>query len=409
MPTVMERAKRAWNAFLSRDPPSEMAANLGPSIAARSSRFFYRSHVDKTIITAIRNKIAVDVTKVAMRQIEVDDDGRFIGFINSGLDRCLTHEANIDQTGLLFRQDAVESLLEEGKVALLPIDTDVDPRYNEKFDIYSMRTGEILEYKPRHIRIRAYNERTGVREERWLPKHCVAIVDNPFYPIMNAPNSTLNRLLRKLTLLDAIDEQSGSGKLDLIVQLPYNVQSEGKRNIAETRRKDIESQLAGSKYGIAYLGGTEKVVQLNRAVENNLMSQIEYLTSMLYGQLGLTEAVFDGTADARVMENYYARTIEPIVLAFTTEMDRKFLSDEARSQKQKLFYFRDPFSFIPVTEIANIADKLTRNEIMSPNEIRQVVGMKPSKDPKADELRNRNISEAKMPGEESEEDQNGGS
>ena len=312
--------------------------------------------------------------------------------MDSSLNNCLTLEANIDQTGRSFIQDAVLSMLDEGHVVLIPVDTDSDPNDSNSYKILTMRTGRVMEWYPRHVRVRAYNDRTGMKEEVLLPKNDVAIIENPFYSVMNEPNSTMQRLIRKLNLLDVIDEQSGSGKLDLIIQLPYVIKTDARRKMAEARRKDIENQLSGSKYGIAYTDGTERITQLNRSVENNLMTQIEYLTSMLFSQLGITQSILDGTADEKTMLNYYNRTIEPILSAIADEMKRKFLTKTARSQLQSILFFRDPFKLVPVSEISEIADKFTRNEIMTSNEIRQVIGMKPSDDPNADVLRNKNLS-----------------
>jgi hypothetical protein len=314
--------------------------------------------------------------------------------MKSRLNTCLTLEANLDQTGRAFIQDVAMSMMDEGVVAIVPVDTTLDPKVTGSYDILTMRTGKILEWFPAHVRVRVYNEKTGQKEEIIVPKSTTAIIENPLYAVMNEPNSTMQRLIRKLNLLDAIDEQSGSGKLDLIIQLPYVIKSEARRQQAESRRKDIENQLAGSKYGIAYTDGTEHITQLNRSVDNNLMKQIEYLTSMLYSQLGITQAIMDGTADEKTMLNYYDRTIEPIVSAIVDEMKRKFLTKTARSQQQSILYFRDPFKLVPVSDLAEIADKMTRNEIMTSNEIRQIVGMKPSDDPKADQLVNSNLNQS---------------
>jgi len=324
----------------------------------------------------------------------LDEEGRFTSILDTSLNTCLSLEANIDQTGRAFLQDIVMSMLDEGCVAIVPVDTDIDPE-NGSFKIETMRTGKILDWYPRHVKVRVYNDRTGEKEDLVLSKSSVAIVENPFYAVMNEPNSTMQRLIRKLNILDAIDEQSGSGKLNLIIQLPYVIKTEARRQQAENRRKDIEEQLSGSKYGVAYTDGTERVVQLNRPVDNNLMSQIEYLTSMLYSQLGLTQGIMDGSADDKTMLNYLTRTVEPILSAIVDEMKRKFLTKTARSQKQSILFFRDPFKLVPVGEIAEIADKMTRNEVMTSNEIRQKIGMTPSKDPNADKLRNSNLSAPK--------------
>ena len=339
------------------------------------------------------NRSALDVAANDIRHVKLDEDDRFSEVIDSGLNNCLSLDANIDQTGRAFIQDAVMSMLDEGCVALVPIETTFNPQQTGSFDINTIRTGKVLDWYPKHVRVSVYNERSGKREEIVLPKDTIAIIENPLYAVMNEPNSTMQRLIRKLNLLDAIDEQSGSGKLDLIIQLPYVVKTEARRQQAEARRKDIEMQLAGSKYGIAYTDGTEKVTQLNRSVDNNLMKQIEYLTSMLYSQLGITQAVLEGTADEKTMLNYYSRTIEPIIAAIVDEMKRKFLTKTARTSRQSIVFFRDPFKLVPVDNIAEIADKFTRNEIMTSNEIRQKIGMKPSKDPKADKLINSNLNQ----------------
>jgi hypothetical protein len=346
-------------------------------------------------VTSVYNRIAMDCAAISIQHVKLDENKRYIETVESGLNSCLNLSANIDQTGRTFLQDAFLSMFDEGCIALVPVDTSFNPKETGSYDIDSMRVGKITEWYPQHVKVRLYNERNGRKEEVVLPKSVVAIVENPLYAVINEPNSTMQRLIRKLNILDAIDEQSGSGKLNLIIQLPYVVKTKARQEQAEARRKDLEYQLTGSKYGIAYTDGTEKVVQLNRSVDNNLMGQIEYLTSMLYSQLGITQAVMDGTADEKTMLNYYNRTIEPILSAFTDEMKRKFLTKTARTQGQSIVFFRDPFKLVPVAELAEIADKMTRNEIMSSNEIRQVVGMKPSNDPKADELRNRNLSAPK--------------
>ena len=390
----MDRLKHGWNAFRNnRDPTSYINYDRGPTYSYRPDRVVFTRGNERSIITAIFNKIALDVAALDIRHVKLDDDDRFIDYVkNSSLDYCLTTEANIDQTGRALKQDAVMSLLDEGCMAIVPVDTDIDPE-TASFKIETLRIGKIVEWSPQSVKVRLYNEETGRKQDVWLPKKTVAIVENPFYAVMNEPSSTMQRLIRKLNLLDAIDEQSGAGKLDLIIQLPYSVRSETRRRQAETRRKDIEMQLAGSKYGIAYADSAEKIVQLNRSVDNNLMKQIEYLTSMLYSQLGITQSILDGTADEATMLNYYNRTIEPIVTAIVDEMKRKFLTKTARSQKQSIVYFRDPFKLVPVEKLAESADKFTRNEIMSKNEFRQIIGRKPSKDPKADQLINSNISQ----------------
>lgn len=388
-----DNLKHGWNAFRNNRDPTYMNYDRGPTYSYRPDRVVFTRGNERSIITAIFNKIALDVAALDIRHVKLDDDDRFVDYIkNSSLDYCLTVEANIDQTGRALKQDAVMSLLDEGCMVIVPVDTDIDPD-TASFKIETLRIGKIMEWSPKSVKVRLYNEETGRKQDVWLPKKTVAIVENPFYAVMNEPSSTMQRLIRKLNLLDAIDEQSGAGKLDLIIQLPYSVRSETRRQQAETRRKDIEMQLAGSKYGIAYADSAEKIVQLNRSVDNNLMKQIEYLTSMLYSQLGITQSILDGTADEATMLNYYNRTIEPIVTAIVDEMKRKFLTKTARSQKQSIVFFRDPFKLVPVEKLAESADKFTRNEIMSKNEFRQIIGRKPSKDPKADQLINSNISQ----------------
>lgn len=389
--TLGSRLRHAWNTFLSRDPLS-YRYSFGPSYSYRPDRPIFSRGNERSIVTSVYNRIALDVSSMTIQHVRLDENDRFKEVIESGLNNCLNLEANIDQTGRAFVQDIVMSMLDEGCVAIVPVDTTFNPKETGSFDISTMRTGKILEWYPQHVKVRVYNDRKGEKEDILVPKSTVAIVENPFYSVMNEPNSTMQRLIRKLNLLDAIDEQSGSGKLNLIIQLPYVIKTAAKRQQAEERRKDIEEQLSGSKYGVAYTDGTEHVVQLNRPVDNNLMSQIEYLTSMLYSQLGLTQGIMDGSADEKTMQNYYTRTIEPILSAIVDEMKRKFLTKTARSQKQSILFFRDPFKLVPVGEIAEISDKMTRNEIMTSNEIRQKIGMKPSTDPKADELRNSNLS-----------------
>ena len=390
--TLGSRLKNAWNAFFNRSPTENYRYNIGESYSYRPDRPRLTRGNERTIVTSIINRIAIDVSSIDIKHVRLDENGRYLEDINSGLNDCLTLEANIDQTSRAFIQDAVMSMLDEGCVALVPVDTTIDPTKSNSYDILSMRTGKILEWYPNHIKVSVYNERTGKKEDITLPKKSVAIVENPLYAVINQPNSTMQRLIRKLSLLDAVDEQSGAGKLDLIIQLPYVIKSEARRQQAEDRRKDIEMQLSGSKYGIAYTDGTERITQLNRPIENNLMKQIEYLTSMLYSQLGITQAVLDGTADEKTMLNYYSRSIEPMVSAIVDEMKRKFLTKTARTQKQSILFFRSPFKLVPVNDLAEIADKFTRNEIMTSNEIRQVIGMKPSADPKADQLINSNIA-----------------
>lgn len=390
--TFGSRLKHAWNAFLNRDPTERYRyyGNGGYSYRPDKPRLSF-GH-EKTMITSVFNRIAMDGSAISIQHIKLDEDGRFLSSIKSGLNNCLTLEANIDQTGRAFIQDAILSMLDEGCVALVPVDTSFNPSVTGSYDVLTMRTGRILEWYPKHIKVEVYNERTGQKQEILLPKSTVAIIENPLYSVINKPNSVMQRLIRKLNLLDAVDEQSSSGKLDLIIQLPYIIKSEARRQQAETRRKDIEAQLSGSKYGIAYTDGTERITQLNRPVENNLMKQIEYLTSMLYSQLGITQSILDGSADEKTMLNYYNRTIEPILSAIVDEMKRKFLTKTARSQNQSIAFFRDPFKLVPVNDLAEIADKFTRNEILSSNEIRQIIGMKPSDDPKADQLVNSNLN-----------------
>lgn len=390
---LTDRLQHAWNAFMNKDPTPRYQ-DIGGGYSYRPDRPRLSRGNERTIVTSVYNRIALDVAAINIQHSRLDENNRFIGTINSHLNECLTLEANIDQTGRSFLQDIVMSMFDEGSVAIVPIDTTLDPKVTKSFDILSMRTGKILEWFPKHIRVRVYDERTGEKRDIILPKQSVGIIENPFYAVMNAPNSTLQRLIRKLSLLDNIDEQSGAGKLDLIIQLPYIIKNEQKRAEANRRRKEIEEQLSGSKYGIAYADGTERVTQLNRPLENNLMKQIEYLTSLFYSQMNITQAVMDGTADEKTMLNYYSRTIEPIVAAIVDEMKRKFLSKTARSQYQSISFFRDPFKLVPVNDIAEIADKFTRNEIMTSNEIRQIVGMKPSDDPKADQLVNSNINQS---------------
>ena len=386
------RLKSAWNAFRSRDP-TDYYRDIGSGYYYRPDRPRLTRGNERSIVTAIYNRIALDVASLEIKHCRLDENGRFIENIKSGLNNCLSLEANIDQTGRAFIQDIVMSMLDEGCVAVVPVDTTVNPSITDSYDILSMRTGRILEWYPAHVKVSVYNEKIGRREDIIVPKSTVAIIENPLYAIVNEPNSTMQRLIRKLSLLDVTDEQTASGKLDLIIQLPYIIKTEARRQQAENRRKDIEMQLAGSKYGIAYTDGTEKITQLNRSVENNLMKQIEYLSAMVHGQLGITQGVMDGTADEQTMLNYNSRTIEPIVSAIVDGMKRNFLTKTARTQGQTITFFRDPFKLVPVNNIAEIADKFTRNEIMTSNEIRQVIGMKPSDDPKADQLINSNISQ----------------
>lgn len=395
------RLKHAWNAFTGNIQMNYR--DLGMSYPYRADRPRMSRGNERSIVTSVYNRIALDVAALNVQHVRLDENGRFLSVIDDGLNNCLTLEANVDQTARSFIQDVVISMFDEGSVAIVPVDTTTDPNVSGSYDIQSLRVGQILDWYPQYIRTRVYNEQTGRKEDIVVPKSAVAIVENPLYAVINEPNSTMQRLIRKLNLLDVIDEQSGSGKLDLIIQLPYVIKTEARRQQAENRRKDIESQLSGSKYGIAYTDGTEHITQLNRSVNNNLMSQIEYLTSMLYSQLGITQSILDGTADEKTMLNYNNRTIEPIISAIVDEMKRKFLTKTARSQRQSISFFRDPFKLVPVNEIAEIADKFTRNEIMTSNEIRQVVGMKPSDDPRADELRNKNLSEPSGSDQQSEE------
>lgn len=387
---LKNRLQHAWNAFANKDPT--YVSSYG-SYSYRPDRPRFSRGNERSIVTAVLNKISMDCAAINVEHVRLDDNNRFVEVLNTGLNKCLTLEANLDQTGRAFIQDAVMSLMDEGCIAIVPVETTLNPNISGGFDITNMRVGKVLEWYPDKVSIRVYNEKTGRKQDIIMPKNTVSIVENPLYAVMNERNATMQRLIRKLNILDAIDEQSGSGKLDLIIQLPYLVRSQQRKQQAEERRKAIEDQLSNSKYGVAYTDGTEHVTQLNRSVENNLMSQIEYLTSMLYSQLGITQSVMDGTADDKTMLNYYNRTIEPILSAIVDEMKRKFLTKTARSQKQSIVFFRDPFRLVPVADLAEIADKMTRNEIMSSNEIRQIVGMKPSDDPKADELRNKNLSE----------------
>lgn len=395
------RLKHAWNAFTGNIQMNYR--DLGMSYSYRADRPRMSRGNERSIVTSVYNRIALDVAALNVQHVRLDENGRFLSVIDDGLNNCLTLEANVDQTARSFIQDVVISMFDEGSVAIVPVDTTTDPNVSGSYDIQSLRVGQILDWYPQYIRTRVYNEQTGRKEDIVVPKSAVAIIENPLYAVINEPNSTMQRLIRKLNLLDVIDEQSGSGKLNLIIQLPYVIKTEARRQQAENRRKDIESQLSGSKYGIAYTDGTEHITQLNRSVNNNLMSQIEYLTSMLYSQLGITQSILDGTADEKTMLNYNNRTIEPIISAIVDEMKRKFLTKTARSQHQSISFFRDPFKLVPVNDIAEIADKFTRNEIMTSNEIRQVVGMKPSDDPRADELRNKNLSAPSDSNQQTEE------
>ena len=396
---LITRIQRGWNAFRNRDPTTDYR-DYGESYYYRPDRPMFTRGNERSIATSVYNRIALDASSIIIQHVRLDENSRFSSVINSGLNNCLNLDANLDQTGRAFLQDVVMSMLDEGCVALVPVITDVNPDDTSSYEILSMRTGRIIEWRPAHVKVRAYNELTGRKEDLILPKSTVAIVENPLYAVINEPNSTMQRLIRKLSLLDVTDEQTASGKLDLIIQLPYVIKTPARQQQAEDRRKAIEMQLASSKYGIAYTDGTERITQLNRPAENNLMKQIEYLTNLLYSQLGITQAIMDGTADDKTMLNYYSRTIEPIVSAIVDELKRKFLTKTARSQGQSIMFFRDPFKLVPVNDLAELADKFTRNEIMTSNEIRQIVGMKPSDDPKADELKNSNISESKQEAQE---------
>lgn len=403
------RLKHAWNVFMNKDPTFYYHYS-GDSYQQNRSRLTRGN--ERSIINAVYNRIAMDVAGVKLRHVRLDANGRFVEEISSGLNRCISTEANTDQTGRAFIQDVVMSMLDEGVVAIVPVETDLDPNITGGYDILSLRTGKIVDWYPQYIRVNVYNERTGRKEDVVVPKNSVAIVENPFYSIMNEPNSTMQRLIRKLNILDSIDEQSGSGKLNLIIQLPYVIKTKARQDQADVRRRDIEDQLFNSKYGIAYTDGSERIVQLNRPVDNNLMSQIEYLTSMLYSQLGITTSILDGSADEKEMLNYRSRVVEQILSAISDEMNRKFLTKTARTQRQSIEFFQDPFKLVPVNNIAEIADKFTRNEIMSSNEIRQIIGMKPSDDPKADELHNANLNRertvaAVVRNKEEEKNQNG--
>lgn len=393
--SLISRLRNAWNVFRSRSPTETIGKPTYISGSYyRPDRIRLSRGTERTIVTSVYNRIATDAASIAVHHVRIDDNGRFKEIINSGLNDCLSFSANLDQTGRLFIFDVALSLMDEGCVAIIPVDTDTDVDKDISpgaYDILSMRTAKIVNWYPEHVMVRVYNEKTGRKQDLTLPKTMCAIIENPFYSVMNEPNSTMQRLIRKLNLLDILDENNSSGKLDLIIQLPYVVKTQTKRDQAEERRKDIERQLSGSKYGIAYTDGTEKITQLNRAVDNTLMSQVEYLTSMLYSQLGITQAIMDGTATDEAMMNYYTRTIEPIISAICDEMKRKFLSQAARTRGQDIMFFRDPFKLVPVNTLAEIADKMTRNEIMSSNEFRQIIGLKPSDDPRADELRNSNM------------------
>ena len=389
---IGSRLKHAWNAFLNRDPPG--SEYHGGGYSYRPDRMRFSRGSERTIINAINNRISLDASSIKINHVKLDENNRFDSIIDSGLNYCLTTEANADQTGRGLIQDIVMTFLEEGVAAVIPEKTNFDPRYSNSYEIYSMRVGVPVEWYSDRVRVRVFNELTGQREEITFPKKMVALIENPFYSVMNAPNSTMQQLVRKLALLDVVDEQAGSGKLDMIIQLPYVIKTDARRKQANERREEIEKQLSGSKYGIAYTDGTERIVQLNRSLENNILKSIEYLTNMVYSQLGVTQEILNGTADEKTMNNYMNRIIEPVVSAIADEFNRKFLTKTARTQGQSIMCFHDPFRLAPVSMIAEMADKFTRNEIMTPNEIRQVIGMKPSKDPKSDQLVNRNIASA---------------
>lgn len=401
-----DRLQHGWNAFMNKDP-TNFYRDVGAGYSYRPDRFRFTRGNERSIVTAVYNRIALDVAAINIQHVKLDDSGRFLNVLNTGLNNCLTLEANADQTGRAFIQDVVMSMIDEGSVAIVPVDTTIDPNKSDGYDINSMRVGRIVNWYPKMVRVEVFNENIGRKQEIVLPKSAVALIENPLYAVINERNSTMQRLVRKLNLLDAVDEQSSSGKLDLIIQLPYVIKSPARKKQAEERRRDIEQQLSGSKYGIAYTDGTEHITQLNRSVENNLMKQIEYLTTLLFSQLGITQSILDGTADDKTMLNYYSRTIEPIVAAIVDEMKRKFLTKTARTQNKSIMFFRDPFKLVPVNDIAEIADKFTRNEILTSNEIRQIIGMKPSDNPKADQLVNSNLTqpsdaEAPMMGDETE-------
>ena len=396
---LLNRVRNAWNVFRNKDP--SWAQNTGTGYYLRPDRMRFSRGNERSIITSMFNKIALDVVSIPIQHVKLDDQGRFVEIVNDNINNCLTVEANIDQTGRAFMQDAVQSMFDEGCVALVPTDTDDEPTDSGNFDVFTMRTGRIVEWRPAHVKVNVYNERTGQREDILVPKVSTPIIENPMFSVMNEPNSTMQRLARKLALLDVVDEQASSGRLDMIIQLPYVIKTEARRAQAEIRRNDIAKQLAEGPYGIAYTDGTEKIIQLNRPVENNMMKQIEYLTKLLFSQMGITQEIMDGSADPKVMQNYYVRIIEPILSAFADELKRKFLTQTARTQGHSFAFFRDPFKLIPSSEIAEIADKMIRNQIMTPNEMRQKIGLKPADDPKADELRNPNIADPNagaMPG-----------
>lgn len=391
MPTITNRLKHAWNVFFNKDPTNPELVDTGPGFYYRPDRVHFAYSNSKSIVTSVYNRIAVDAAAITIEHVKLDENGRFLEVIDSGLNNCLNLEANIDQTGRNLIQDTVISMLDEGCVAMVPVDTVGNPEKGS-YDIKTMRVGRIVQWYPSYVRVNLYNEKTGRHEEITLPKSMVAIIENPLYSVINEPNSTMQRLVRKLALLDATDEKTASGKMNIIIQLPYAIKTDLRRTQAEKRRNDLEDQLEHSKYGVAYIDGTEKITQLNRSIDNNLMTQVDSLTQQLYSQLGITQEIMNGTADDKAMTNYYSRTIEPILLAIVDEMKRKFLTKTARSQRQSIEFFRNPFRLVPVSEIAEIADKFTRNEILTSNEVRQIIGMKPSDDPDADVLRNKNLN-----------------
>jgi hypothetical protein len=393
MPSFRERLQHGWNAFVNNRDPT-YTYNYGVSSYYRPDRVRLTRGNERSIVTALYNRIAIDVAAIQIRHVVADENGNFKSEVKSYLNECLTTEANIDQTGRAFIQDLVMTMCDIGHAAVVPVDTTINPDVTGSYDVQSMRVGRVVQWYPAHVQVDVYNDRTGKHEQIRLPKKATPIIENPLYAVMNEPNSNLQRLIHKLNILDAIDEQSSSGKLDLIIQLPYVIKTDARRQQAEQRRKLIEDQLAGSKYGIAYTDGTERITQLNRAVDNNLMNQIEYLTKMLYGQLGMTEEIFNGTANEETMLNYYNRTIEPIASAITLEMRRKFLTKTARTQGQTIMFFNNPFKLTPVSKLADIADKFTRNEILSSNELRGIIGYKPVDDPRANELRNKNLNQS---------------
>lgn len=394
--SIGSRFRRAWNVFKNRDLMADMSWQLGYGDSRRADRVVLSSNNEKTIVNAIYNRIALDVAALKFRHVRLDENRRFKEEMGTNLNEVLSVEANIDQSGRAFIHDLALSMIDEGVVAAVPVETSEDPEVSNSYDIYQMRVGPIVEWYPQHVKVHLYNDMTGQHQDKTFRKKDVAILENPFYAVMNAPNSTLQRLIRKLRILDVIDEQAGSGKLDLIIQLPYTIRSEARQQQAEIRRKSVEDQLAGNKLGIAYIDSTEKVIQLNRSVENNLLKQVEYLTSMLYSQLGLNQSILDNTADEQTQLSYSNKIVEPIASTITDEFKRKFLTKTARTQGQSIMFFSEPFRITPVSQIAEIADKFTRNEILTSNEVRQYIGIKPSSDPKADELRNANLNQEKQ-------------